>query len=75
MIPVPVPAQTRADALAVALDSNTRFAAGDFTVTEDENTKYRAMIAALKAAGVSSPFMEILDCTPGVVNFRTCSVK
>jgi hypothetical protein len=67
----PVNPVTVATARASAADANVRSKAADYTVTGPEGTAYNALIAELKAAGVSSPFQEILDCLPGVVNFRT----
>jgi hypothetical protein len=65
----PVNPVTVATARASADDANVRSKAADYTVTGPEGTAYNALIAELKAAGVFSPFMEILDKAVSLPNF------
>jgi hypothetical protein len=67
----PVSAEIKAAAVAAALDSNTRFAAGDVSVAGGESTALVDLYTALKLSGVRSPMTELLDHLPGTVNFRT----
>jgi hypothetical protein len=57
----PVPSATIESARTYADDANVRSRAADYTVTTNEGIAYLALIAALKAAGVGSPFMAVLD--------------
>ncbi|GEM_PF-1329484 len=65
----PVNPVTIATARTYADDANVRSAAGDRTVTDNESIAYRALLQELKGAGISSPFMEILDKAVSLPNF------
>lgn len=67
----PVPSNVLEAARTAAADANVRFAAGDFTVTEAEGVTIVNLVAAMKAAGVSSPAQELLDVATSPKNART----